>query len=319
MKLPTCSYNRAHGYRVWSVKQDPTVNSVTIASAGRGVVHFGLFTVFGAIRYGILAGLFAGVGGLLYGSWKFHISDIDEASADRRSVSEGVPRAGGTVRLATFGIGLYFGAFAMVGSGVVLDDPDPLVCLAAAVSIAGLVTVIGPSVVEFRQNARRSEGDRDPTSDSSSAVESGRSDVRPPLDALGRTFGGAFAVSVVSFFLSVIGTASYMAYQPGEPTLTASDLPVIAIIGSWGGMVVSLSGYTVWSVWQLRTLGRETGRSTEQNAVETLNRAATVFGDNDRELGPYDRRLRRTLWSLFATGFVLLIPVAAIFGSPPGE
>lgn len=112
------------------------------------------------------------------------------------------------------------------------------------------------------------------------------------LDNLGRTFGKTAAVSVVLFFFSAIIFVMYALALPENSTISIFAPPVIALAGSWAGMWVSLFGYSIWAVWQLR------GQSSDQEA---------------------DRMLRKRAVLTFVLGvFALLLPVAMVHGSPRG-
>jgi len=127
--------------------------------------------------------------------------------------------------------------------------------------------------------------------DSDDAADGQRARFRP--DDIGRTLGKATAVSVVSFFLSAIGLVLYAGALPEEdPTIGTFAPPVIALAASWAGLWISLFGYGVWSVWQLRK--RSTDRETDRM-----------------------RRKRAVLAFVLGT-FAFLLPVAMVHGSPRG-
>lgn len=105
--------------------------------------------------------------------------------------------------------------------------------------------------------------------------------------------GKAATVSVVSFFFSVIGLVLYAGALPEEdPTIGTFAPPVIALAASWVGLCLSLFGYSVWSVWQLRE------RPTDSET---------------------DRMRRKRAVLAFVLGiFALLLPVAMVYASPRG-
>lgn len=110
------------------------------------------------------------------------------------------------------------------------------------------------------------------------------------LDNLDRTFGKSAVVSTILFFLSLFGTILYASTLPDNSW--DSILPLILIGGPWAGMLISLFGYGVWSLWKLR--GQSSDHLTD------------------------DMRLKRALLG-FALGiFVFLIPFAIVYGSPRG-
>lgn len=127
----------------------------------------------------------------------------------------------------------------------------------------------------------------------------------------------ATRLSVASFFLSLIGLVLYLATAPEEnPTATLADPPVAAAAGSWIAIPITVTGYGIWSAWQLRTLPRDTDRPTALNPVKLLAYAIAVFVANKDDLNAYDRRLRSTVWAF--VGVVIWGPFTAgmLVGSP---
>lgn len=122
-------------------------------------------------------------------------------------------------------------------------------------------------------------------------------------DTLGRVFGAMAVVGGSSFLLSFFSVFGYVIlFTP--PDGAPLPLPiVVAGIGSWACVVVSLWGYVIWASRKIRNQSRDSGRPTRLNADE-------------RDL--YEQRKR---WRFLALGFgvlALLAPVAIAFGSPRG-
>lgn len=285
-----------------------------------GVGQFVFFTVFGIaafdrVGYGILTGLLAGVGAFLYASWEERLSAVREESADV-TVSEAVRRADVNVRLAAFGQGLFFGAFAMAGSKAIVPGLNPRFSLATAVSIAGFVAFVWPSFVDLCWTVRRAETPRETASDDPDRNETDeRPDSRLRPDNPGRVLGTLIAVFAISLYLSIIGFVLYVWQLSGEyHSFSLLDPPVLLLAGLWSGLAVSLFAYSVWSLWQLRKLPREPARPAGRNPVRKLGYALAVLVSDSDELCAYDRRLRRALWSVVVGGFVLLLPVAVVHG-----
>ena len=111
------------------------------------------------------------------------------------------------------------------------------------------------------------------------------------LDDLGQKFGKLATVSTVLFFFSLLGTILYTLTLPDNSL--DSILPLVPIGGSWVGMLISLFGYSIWSVWKLR------GQSSDQ-VTDSIRR-------------------KRALMAFVLGVFAFLLPFAIVHGSPRGS
>jgi len=119
-------------------------------------------------------------------------------------------------------------------------------------------------------------------------------------DEPGRAFGVAAAVGVASVVLSLLALVAYALSLPEGAEVPLINPIVIVGIGSWAGVVVSLFGYAIWGIRQLRA-----NRSSDY-----------PNGWSAEESDVHPQRERRVLFTLCVAVLFLLIPFAMVVGGP---
>ncbi len=135
-------------------------------------------------------------------------------------------------------------------------------------------------------------------------------------DKLGRIFGKLLVASWVSFVLSVIGTVGSALIRPDvSQSLTITDIPVIALLGSWIGIWSSLLSYSVWSFWQLRRMSEERSRPKGRNPFKRLYYLLALGAEKVDDPTAYEERLQLTIQSFVFGTIMLVVPVhSTVYG-----
>jgi membrane protein implicated in regulation of membrane protease activity len=121
----------------------------------------------------------------------------------------------------------------------------------------------------------------------------------------------AFWLSMIGLFFGILslteGTESSV--QPVQADLLGPvGLPLLAGLGFWVGMILSLCLYGVWSFTQYRQLRRRLHEPRPPSPFRHPSRLVTILGTASDELPEYGRRVRVTGWSfLIASGMTAVL------------
>lgn len=130
----------------------PSERVLTIIGVGGGVTSFVAFTAIGAIAlenvaYGVITGLFAGVGSYLFVPWFMSLSAVQESADEDVSLSVATEQVSRSAQRGLFGFGLEAGAVVMVGVGLALERADFLIGVPAALTVALAAYFVGSVVL----------------------------------------------------------------------------------------------------------------------------------------------------------------------------
>lgn len=128
---------------------EPAFDDRTLGLIGGGsaVAYVVAFAAVGelaleSLPYGIIAGLFAGVGAYLFLPWFLRLSATQNESDDDRPFSEIVQQVDGNAQLGAVGFGLELGAILMLVAGFSLEEPDLFIGTGVAIAATLVVSII---------------------------------------------------------------------------------------------------------------------------------------------------------------------------------
>lgn len=195
------------------------------------------------------------------------MSGVPEDPDEDRSVFETVRRSETHTRPAIFGHGLWSAAWTMSIVGI---GATPRLGVVAGVVVVSSVYLLGPSYLDICTALRQETDNREDGSETDDlerkskrptpGTDLGPQSSRFSLDNPGRTFGLLFGASAVVFYSSLVGFVLFVWQSPTEnPTLTIVHPVVLVPAVSWASMLLSLVGYTLWSIRNLSRMRRDGG------------------------------------------------------------
>jgi hypothetical protein len=121
----------------------------------------------------------------------------------------------------------------------------------------------------------------------------------------------AFWLSMIGLFFGILSLTEGAegSVQPVQADLVGPvGVPLLAAFGFWGGTILSLCLYGVWSFSQYRQLRRRLHEPTPPSPFRHPSRLVTILGTDSDELPEYGRRVRLTGWAfLIAAGMTAVV------------
>jgi hypothetical protein len=118
----------------------------------------------------------------------------------------------------------------------------------------------------------------------------------------------AFWLSMVGLFFGVLSLAEGSARPVQADLLGPVGVPLLAALGFWVGMILSLCLYGVQSFSRYRRLRRRLPEPKPPSPFRHPSRLVTILGTEGDELPEYGRRVRVTGWAfLIATGMTAIL------------
>jgi len=130
----------------------PSERVLMLMGIGGGLMQFVAFTAIGVvalenIAYGVVVGLFAGVGSYLFLPWFMGLSAAQEAADEDIPLSVATDRVSRSAQRGLLGFGLEAGAIVMIAVAFALDGADFLVGVPAALAVALAIYFVGSVVL----------------------------------------------------------------------------------------------------------------------------------------------------------------------------
>lgn len=126
-----------------------------IIGTGSAVMQAIVFTAVGyialeSIAFGVIVGLFAGVGSFLFLPWFLGLTALQEQEGEDIPFSEIVRQADGNPQIGILGLGLEMGSVVMLATGFGLEEVNLILGIGAAIGTTLVVYLIGSILLDLK-------------------------------------------------------------------------------------------------------------------------------------------------------------------------